>query len=165
MHETNFRLPTIPRFTLPSFIAHVGNRLPQWPHAVAFSAALNAIVKMRVLSEDSLALLEGRTFLIDVQDAGGRASFTFRNGLFRPLFMIPVQYDLIFSAKLSAFLQMAARQEDPDTLFFKRELSIEGDTELGSRQEHARRCGMAKNTRLPGFSASGLSGNAVKGER
>ena len=131
MHETNFRLPTIPRFTLPSFIAHVGNRLPQWPHAVAFSAALNAIVKMRVLSEDSLALLEGRTFLIDVQDAGGRASFTFRIGLFRPLFMPPTQHDLIFSAKLSAFLQMAARQEDPDTLFFKRDLSIEGDTELG----------------------------------
>ena len=30
-----------------------------------------------------------------------------------------------------AFLQLVARQEDPDTLFFNRELSIEGDTELG----------------------------------
>ncbi|HNM65287.1 MAG TPA: SCP2 sterol-binding domain-containing protein, partial [Accumulibacter sp.] len=28
-------------------------------------------------------------------------------------------------------LQLLARQEDPDTLFFNRELSIVGDTELG----------------------------------
>ena len=28
-------------------------------------------------------------------------------------------------------LQMLARQEDPDTLFFNRELEITGDTELG----------------------------------
>lgn len=34
-------------------------------------------------------------------------------------------------APISAFLQLAARQEDPDTLFFNRTLSIEGDTELG----------------------------------
>ena len=39
--------------------------------------------------------------------------------------------DLAFRANLSAFLQVASRQEDPDTLFFNRELSIEGDTELG----------------------------------
>ena len=39
--------------------------------------------------------------------------------------------DLCFSASLSAFLQLIARQEDPDTLFFARRLSIEGDTELG----------------------------------
>ena len=29
------------------------------------------------------------------------------------------------------FLRLAQRQEDPDTLFFSRRLSIEGDTELG----------------------------------
>jgi predicted lipid carrier protein YhbT len=41
--------------------------------------------------------------------------------------------DLHFTARLSAFLQMVSRQEDPDTLFFNRSLSIEGDTELGLR--------------------------------
>ena len=86
---------------------------------------------MRLLAEDSLELLEGRTFLIDVLDTGGRAAFTYRNGLFRPLFTLPDTPDLAFRANLSAFLQLAARQEDPDTLFFNRELSIEGDTELG----------------------------------
>jgi len=122
---------TIPSFTLPSFIARVGNKLPQWPHAVALTTGLNAVVKMKLLPEDSLALLEGKSFLIDVLDTGGRASFTFRNGLFRPTFTAPETPDLAFRANLSAFLQLAARQEDPDTLFFNRTLSVEGDTELG----------------------------------
>lgn len=122
---------TIPSFTLPSFIARVGNRLPQWPHAIALTAGLNAVVKMKLLPDDSLALLEGKNFLIDVLDTGGRAAFTFRDGLFRPVFTAPETPDLAFRANLSAFLQLAARQEDPDTLFFNRTLSIEGDTELG----------------------------------
>ena len=131
MSDGFFKSLTIPSFTLPSFVASVGSRLPQWPHAVALTAGLNAVVKMKLLPEDSLELLEGRRFLIDVLDTGGRAAFTFRNGLFRPLFAIPETPDLTFRANLSAFLQLAARQEDPDTLFFNRTLSIEGDTELG----------------------------------
>lgn len=122
---------TIPTFTLPSIIARIGTRLPQWPHAVALSAGLNAAVKMKLLPKESLALLEGRSFLIDVLDTGGHAAFTFRDGMFRPLFSVPETPDLSFRANLSAFLQLAARQEDPDTLFFNRTLSIEGDTELG----------------------------------
>ena len=131
MSGNPFNSLSIPRFTLPAVVAQVGTRLPQWPHAVALSTALNALIKMKFLAEDSLELLEGRTFLIDVLDTGGRAAFTYRAGLFRPLFTAPTPPDLAFRANLSAFLQIAARQEDPDTLFFNRELSIEGDTELG----------------------------------
>ena len=125
---------TIPRFTLPTFVSAIGSRMPQWPHAVMLTAALNVAVKAKLLPPDSLELFEGRRFLIDVLDTGGRAYFTFRDGLFRPLFSAPDLSnppDLSFSANLSAFLQLMARQEDPDTLFFNRELSIEGDTELG----------------------------------
>jgi predicted lipid carrier protein YhbT len=126
-----FKSLAVPRFKLPAFVSAVGTRLPQWPHALVLATGLNAIVKMKLLPEDSLALLEGRTFLVDVLDTGGRASFTFKGGLFRPLFTPPATPDLAFGANLSAFLQLALRQEDPDTLFFNRELSIEGDTELG----------------------------------
>jgi predicted lipid carrier protein YhbT len=127
---------TIPSFKLPAFVSAVGNRLPQWPHAVVLTAAMNVVVRMKLLPEDSLALLEGRRFLVDVIDTGGRAGFTFRGGLFRPLFALPASpdsaaFDLVFRANLSSFLQLVTRQEDPDTLFFNRELSIEGDTELG----------------------------------
>ena len=48
-------------------------------------------------------------------------------GLLRP----DREPDLAFAANLSAYLQLLARQEDPDTLFFNRELEISGDTELG----------------------------------
>ena len=122
---------TIPRFKLPAFVSAVGNKLPQWPHALVLVTGLNAVLKMKLLPQDSLDLLEGRSFLVDVLDTGGRAAFTFRDGLFRPVFTAPETPDLAFRANLSAFLQLAARQEDPDTLFFNRTLSIEGDTELG----------------------------------
>lgn len=122
---------TIPKFQLPGFVARIGEKLPQWPHAVALTAALNAAAKLGVLPEDSLAQLEGKTFVVQVYDTGGQAAFAYRGGLFRPLFAIPPTPDLAFRANLSAFLQVASRQEDPDTLFFNRELSIEGDTELG----------------------------------
>ncbi len=121
----------IPTFKLPRLVARIGHRLPQWPHALTLTTGLNAAAKMRLLPLDSLELLEGKSFQVEVLDTGGRACFTYRGGLFRPLFSAPSSSDLCFRANLSAFMQMIARQEDPDTLFFNRELSIEGDTELG----------------------------------
>ncbi len=39
--------------------------------------------------------------------------------------------DVSFSAQLNDLVLIAGRKEDPDTLFFQRRLTIEGDTELG----------------------------------
>jgi predicted lipid carrier protein YhbT len=39
--------------------------------------------------------------------------------------------DLTISASAYDFMLLARRLEDPDTLFFSRRLSMEGDTELG----------------------------------
>jgi predicted lipid carrier protein YhbT len=41
------------------------------------------------------------------------------------------QADVIFSGNAKEFVLLASRHEDPDTLFFQRRLTIEGDTELG----------------------------------
>ncbi|MDT1010900.1 SCP2 domain-containing protein [Plesiomonas shigelloides] len=41
------------------------------------------------------------------------------------------QPDVIFRGNTNELLLIAARVEDPDTLFFQRRLTIEGDTELG----------------------------------
>ena len=109
---------SIPRFRLPALVASIGTHLPQWPHSLALATALNAAARMGLLPDDSLAQLEGRSFLVEVLDAGGQASFTYRAGRFRPLLKAPETPDLSFSANLSAFLQLLARQEDPDTLFF-----------------------------------------------
>ncbi len=122
---------SIPKFRLPSFVARVGQRLPQWPHALALVAALNAALKMKLLPESELALLENKLFCVRVKDTGGEATYTFRDGLFRPVFRPDREPDLAFAANLSAYLQLLARQEDPDTLFFSRDLEVTGDTELG----------------------------------
>ncbi len=42
-----------------------------------------------------------------------------------------VAEDVSFSGNLNDLVLIAGRKEDPDTLFFQRRLSIEGDTELG----------------------------------
>ncbi len=39
--------------------------------------------------------------------------------------------DVSIRGKLDSFILLAAQKEDPDTLFFQRELVIEGDTDLG----------------------------------
>ena len=129
----SLNIPTIPAFKLPPLIARLGARLPQWPHSVNLVLALNAARKLGVLPEDSLQQIEGRSFRVTVLDTGMVADFAYRQGAFRPLFAASAAPDLHFTAPLSAFLQMVSRQEDPDTLFFNRSLSIEGDTELGLR--------------------------------
>ena len=93
--------------------------------------ALNAALKLKFLPESELTALDGKSFRIHIRDTGGEAFFTYKNGFFRPLFSCPESPDLSFSAYLSAYLQLMARQEDPDTLFFSRELEVTGDTELG----------------------------------
>ncbi len=122
---------TIPKFELPAFIGTLGRKLPQWPHTLALVGSLNVALKLKLLSADDLEALTDKVFQIHVRDTGGTARFTFRNSLFRPLFRSEGEADLSFSANLSAYLQLLNRQEDPDTLFFKRELEITGDTELG----------------------------------
>ncbi|MGY5614925.1 ubiquinone anaerobic biosynthesis accessory factor UbiT [Vibrio brasiliensis] len=42
-----------------------------------------------------------------------------------------VKEDVLFGGNLNDLVLIAGRKEDPDTLFFQRRLTIEGDTELG----------------------------------
>lgn len=121
----------IPKFRLPAFVAGIGGKLPQWPHSLTLVTGLNVALKMKLLPIDDLAALEDKLFRIRVLDTAGEAHLTYRAGLFRPVFRPEREPDLAFAANLSAFLQLLTRQEDPDTLFFNRELEITGDTELG----------------------------------
>jgi len=41
------------------------------------------------------------------------------------------QVDVIFSGEVNELILVAGRKEDPDTLFFQRRLTVQGDTELG----------------------------------
>ena len=113
----------------PKPIAAVLERLPAFPGSLVLATALNAILAPQ-LPEDVRQIMAGRSFRIHVRDA--RVSFDFRwdGSRFKALARQP-QPDLTISASGPDFLRIARRQEDPDTLFFNRRLSMEGDTELG----------------------------------
>lgn len=117
-------------FVLPTVLARIGPRLPQWPHALALCAALNAVQVLKLLPRDALAAFDGKTFGLTVTDAGIDIRFRHAGGRFAPVFG-PAEPDVRFGATLATFVRLARRDEDPDTLFFNRKLAITGDTALG----------------------------------
>ncbi len=83
----------------------------------------------QALADGELAFLEGRWLSIEVRDIGLRWFTSVENEQ-----LIVREFaaaDVSFSADASDLLMIAARKQDPDTLFFQRRLVIEGDTELG----------------------------------
>lgn len=82
------------------------------------------------ITEGDLEFLSNRVLKISVEDAGIGWRLSYLNGQLK---ILPLNgsSDATISGTAKAFVLLASRQEDPDTLFFRRELSIEGDTELG----------------------------------
>jgi Putative lipid carrier protein len=83
----------------------------------------------QALADGELDFLEGRWLSIDVRDIGLRWFTSVEND--RLIVSHSAEADVSFSADASDLLMIAARKQDPDTLFFQRRLVIEGDTELG----------------------------------
>lgn len=103
--------------------------LPAYPGSCLFAAGLNLIIAPQ-LAPDVRAALKGKVVCIRVLDAGIRLDVSWRKGRFEPQRANAVA-DLAIGASARDFLLLAQRREDPDTLFFGRRLSMEGDTELG----------------------------------
>lgn len=82
------------------------------------------------LAEGDLDCLEGRTLEVCVQDLNIGWCLTLNDG---QVTVNPLHgdADVIISGNAREFALLVSRQEDPDTLFFQRRLTIEGDTELG----------------------------------
>lgn len=83
----------------------------------------------QALAEGELEFLEGRWLSIHVRDIGLLWYTSVVDG--RTVVSQQADADVSFSADASDLLMIAARKQDPDTLFFQRRLVIEGDTELG----------------------------------
>jgi predicted lipid carrier protein YhbT len=105
------------------------SRLPAYPGSLILVTALNRIL-VKELPADVRQYLQKKKLRIQVTDAQLTFDFTCIDERFvaaqRQTFT-----DLVISASAHDFLRLAQRQEDPDTLFFNRRLSMEGDTELG----------------------------------
>jgi O2-independent ubiquinone biosynthesis accessory factor UbiT len=113
----------------PPFVAAVLRRLPSWPPSFALATALNKFLAPQ-LPQDVRRQLAQRRLRIEVRDAGLTLDFTWTGERFAAL---PKQTaaDLTIAATAPDFMRLARREEDPDTLFFSRRLSMQGDTELG----------------------------------
>jgi predicted lipid carrier protein YhbT len=119
---------SIPVRKLPAPVGAIGRRLPRLPASIAFATGLNLTLR-RKFPADVLDRLEGHTFVIVVEDAGMELRFRVRNRRFVPVARAaePV---LRFRAVAWDYASLAAREADPDTLFFNRRLVVEGDTEI-----------------------------------
>ncbi len=116
-------------FGIPVAVGQALSHLPQFPPSLAFTFGLN-LVQRQLADTENLRALHGRVIRIQVTDAGLKLTFTLGPEGFRPL-PSASQADVTISARAYDFAVLAARKEDPDTLFFHRRLLIEGDTELG----------------------------------
>jgi O2-independent ubiquinone biosynthesis accessory factor UbiT len=113
---------------LPARLAGLVSRLPQWPPSTVVCAALNLLF-LPTLDADTKQRLMGRVVAVQVSDAGldcrvRLASFGFLPALRRAP-------EVTIRACAWDYYRLARRLEDPDTLFFSRRLTIDGDTELG----------------------------------
>jgi predicted lipid carrier protein YhbT len=113
--------------SLPLALALPVSRLPQFPPALAAAFAGNLLWGERINGTQLPAAL-GKTVEIHVRDAGLRLHFRIvRDGMVA----CHAGADVTISASAGDFVALASREEDPDTLFFSRRLTMEGDTELG----------------------------------
>ena len=121
---------------LRSRLVHFGPSLMSVPVKLAPFALKRQVLEQvlswqfrQALEEGELDFLEGRWLSIHVRDIGLLWYTSVVDG--RLVVSQQADADVSFSADASDLLMIAARKQDPDTLFFQRRLVIEGDTELG----------------------------------
>lgn len=82
------------------------------------------------LNNGEVDFLLGHWLKIEVIDM--KMAWFFSCGANREVLIQPSgSHDVCIRGNLNCFIKLAAQKEDPDTLFFQRDLSIEGDTNLG----------------------------------
>ena len=121
---------------LRSRLVHFGPSLMSVPVKLAPFALKRQVLEQvlswqfrQALAEGELEFLEGRWLSIHVRDIGLLWYTSVVDG--RLVVSQQADADVSFSADASDLLMIAARKQDPDTLFFQRRLVSEGDTELG----------------------------------
>jgi len=113
---------------LPKPLALPLKLFPKRVHGFALGKLLNQVFK-REMEEGEFDFLEQRTVLIKVSDAGLAYAVSMQQGRFKEAASRPA--DLTISGSVYDYLLLITGREDPDTLFFQRHLTMDGDTGLG----------------------------------
>ena len=102
--------------------------IPDAVHARVLARAFNHLLRGQAIAA-RLPEIDGKSVCIHLKDAITRIYFRVEHGRLQAA--APGRADVCISGNVEDFWQLAARREDPDTLFFSRRLCIEGDTETG----------------------------------
>lgn len=113
----------------PPFLRSAVQFLPSTLQNKALFEALKQVFK-EALEDGDFEFLEQRWLKISVLDLHLHWYISYQNEQLIVSDMNVVE-DVSFSGNLNDLILIAGRKEDPDSLFFKRRLKIEGDTELG----------------------------------
>lgn len=105
------------------------NSVPEPIQGRATASAFNHMLKGQTISR-RLEALEGKRLWLTILDSDTRLPFRFQNGHLR-YDACRDKPDIHIRGELKYLLQLASRNEDADTLFFARQLSMEGNTEDG----------------------------------
>ena len=113
---------------LPKLLAKPLTHVPFPAQRLAMTKVLQQVFK-EALESDECEFLRGRWLLVKINDLGLKWYFSLGDDDKILLHPFGIE-DATISGNLNEFILLAARKEDPDTLFFQRRLLIEGDTEL-----------------------------------
>ena len=110
-------------------LASVLSHLPAYPGSWLFARMLNATLAPQLAASTKTGL-DGRRLQLRISDLGLEFDVSWRRDRFTPTAR-GVEPELAIAASLHDLWLLARREEDPDSLFFRRRLILEGDTELG----------------------------------
>lgn len=126
------RLPQIPVPPIPpaaaTSFAFLDRHTPVSLKQLLVEPLLNRLFHA-VIQDGDFEELTGRRVRLELQDLD-REGITLGYWMGR-LRLIEAQGEVTIRGDLAAFAELARGATDPDTLFFRRRLAIEGDTELG----------------------------------
>ena len=112
---------------LPAPLVFISRHLPEMPPSFALATALN-LARPKLWPDEDFSWMSGKTVRLAISDLDRGVTVHFDGERFG---CTSQPADVTLGASLADYLILARRQEDPDTLFFQRRLTIEGDTEVG----------------------------------
>jgi len=126
------KLPPAPRTALPkipTLLLKPVSHLPFGLQSLVLKSVLKSVFEAS-LAEGDLDFIKQKWLKIEIPDIN--INWYFSCGPQREILMQKQgRFDVCIRGSLKSFILLAAQREDPDTLFFQRDLVIEGDTDLG----------------------------------
>lgn len=108
----------------------LATHLPFFLQRLALQRSLNQVFA-HAMQDGLFDVLEARWMRLQVSDLNLSWCLSKDPHSNRLLIKDHAPVEVTISGNWREFLLLASRQEDPDTLFFRRRLQIDGDTELG----------------------------------